>query len=78
MEAAVRDYGKALSWKDVVAWEAHAQIYRFFGRHMPRELYELSPHLVRSLVNGATLTVSPVLNSNDCTHQAIVPPDQSD
>ena len=46
IEAAVRDYGNALNWKDVVAWEAHAQIYRFFGRHMPRELYEFYPHLV--------------------------------
>jgi hypothetical protein len=46
IETAIRDYGSAQSWKDVAAWESHAQIYRFFGRHMPRELYEFYPHLV--------------------------------
>ncbi len=43
---AIRDYGPAPRWQDVIAWEAHAQIYRYFGRTMPAVLHEFYPHLI--------------------------------
>ncbi len=43
---AIRDYGPAPRWQDVAAWEAHAQVYRYFGRRMPPVLNEFYPHLV--------------------------------
>jgi len=46
IKLAIKDYGNAASWQDVPVWEAHAQIYRFFGREMPVELFEFYPHLI--------------------------------
>lgn len=46
IELAIKDYSNAISWTSVNTWEAHAQIYRFFGRKMPAILYEFYPHLI--------------------------------
>ena len=46
MELAIRDYNDAQYWTSVPAWEAHAQLFRFFGRKMPTALYEFYPHLI--------------------------------
>ena len=46
IELAIKDYGNSASWTNVNIFEAHAQIYRYFGRKMPVMLYEFYPHLV--------------------------------
>jgi hypothetical protein len=46
IELAIKDYGNSSNWATVPVPEAHAQIYRFFGRSMPSVLHEFYPHLL--------------------------------